>query len=122
MMYRTMQPSCRKARSGKALSGQPILVNSATYHWFRVSFQVALDTTTGKQLWKTYSILEAPKPVRKNSKGTQLYGPAGGGIWDAPTVDLKRKAIYAGIVKPREVAHDATRTISDYNCVTTRAH
>src|SRR5512141_3064661 len=39
-------PSCRKASSGKALSGQPILANSVTYHWFRVSFQVALDTTT----------------------------------------------------------------------------
>src|SRR5436190_21847695 len=46
MMYRTMQPSCRKARSGKALSGQPILVNSATYHAFLVSFQVALIPTT----------------------------------------------------------------------------
>lgn len=57
----------------------------------------ALDSNTGNQLWKSYSILEAPKPVKKNSLGTQLYGPAGGGIWDAPTVDIKRKAIYAGI-------------------------
>src|SRR3979490_1867342 len=41
-----MQPSCRKARRFKALSGQPILANSMTYHAFRVSFQVALDATT----------------------------------------------------------------------------
>src|SRR5947208_3259353 len=46
MMYKTMKPSCREARSVKALTVQPILVNSVTYHGFRVSFQVALESTT----------------------------------------------------------------------------
>ena len=38
---------------------------------------VALDVKTGQQIWKTYTIPERPRPVRKNSAGTQLYGPSG---------------------------------------------
>ncbi|HLG90180.1 MAG TPA: PQQ-binding-like beta-propeller repeat protein [Alphaproteobacteria bacterium] len=56
---------------------------------------VALDAATGKILWKAYTIQEEPKPTRKNSVGTQMYGPSGGGVWSAPTVDPKRKLIYA---------------------------
>ena len=55
---------------------------------------VALDTATGKQIWKTYMIPEKPKAVRKNSVGTQLWGPSGSGVWDSPTIDPKRKALY----------------------------
>jgi polyvinyl alcohol dehydrogenase (cytochrome) len=57
---------------------------------------VALDAYTGKIIWKTYVVEEEPKPFKKNSAGTQMYGPAGGAIWSAPTLDLKRKVIYAG--------------------------
>jgi len=57
---------------------------------------VALDADTGRQIWKSYTIAEEPKPTRKNSKGTQLWGPAGGGIWSSPTIDVKRRAIYVG--------------------------
>ncbi len=57
---------------------------------------VALDAYTGKVIWKSFTIQEAPKPFKKNSAGTQMYGPAGGAIWSAPTLDLKRKAIYVG--------------------------
>ena len=57
---------------------------------------IAYDANTGKRLWKTYSIAEEPKPVRKNSTGTQLYAPAGASVWNTPTVDPKRKAIYFG--------------------------
>lgn len=56
----------------------------------------ALNAFTGKLLWKTYSISEEPKPHKKNSAGTQLYGPAGAAIWSAPTLDLKRGVLYAG--------------------------
>jgi polyvinyl alcohol dehydrogenase (cytochrome) len=55
---------------------------------------VAMDAASGRQLWKTYSIPDEPKPTRKNSAGTQLMGPAGAAIWSSPTLDLKRKAIY----------------------------
>jgi len=45
---------------------------------------VALDADTGRQVWKTYIIPDEPKPIRKNSKGTQLYSPSGGAIWGYP--------------------------------------
>ncbi len=57
---------------------------------------VALDARNGKQVWKTYSIADPPRPTRKNSVGTQLWGPAGGAIWASPTLDLKQHAIYVG--------------------------
>ena len=57
---------------------------------------VALDAETGKQIWKTYSIPDVPKPTRKNSAGTQQYGPAGAAIWNSPTIDVKRNALYVG--------------------------
>ena len=56
----------------------------------------ALDANTGKILWKTYDIPEEPKPVRKNSKGVQLYAPSGAAIWNTPTLDTKRSAVYFG--------------------------
>lgn len=57
---------------------------------------VALDAVTGRIVWKHYVIQTEPKPSWKNSAGTQMYGPAGGAIWSAPTLDWKRKLIYAG--------------------------
>ena len=57
---------------------------------------VALDSATGKQLWKTHTITDPPKPFRTNSAGTQMYGPAGAAVWSAPTLDLKRKVVYVG--------------------------
>jgi polyvinyl alcohol dehydrogenase (cytochrome) len=56
----------------------------------------AFDANTGRQLWKTYVIPEDPQPVRKNSKGVQLWAPAGGSVWNSPTVDVRRRAIYFG--------------------------
>jgi|SRR5579872_4785973 len=55
---------------------------------------VALDASTGKQVWKSYTIPDAPRPVKKNARGTQLWGPSGAGVWSAPTLDLKKRAIY----------------------------
>ena len=56
----------------------------------------ALDANTGKQIWKYYTTPEAPKPRGKNSIGTQLYGPSGVSVWNSPTVDAKRNALYFG--------------------------
>jgi len=57
---------------------------------------VALDANNGKQFWKSYTIQETPKPTRKNAAGTQLWGPAGGAVWNTPTIDPKNKAMYFG--------------------------
>jgi polyvinyl alcohol dehydrogenase (cytochrome) len=56
----------------------------------------SFDANTGRQLWKTYVIPEDPQPVRKNSKGVQLWAPAGGSVWNSPTVDARRGVIYFG--------------------------
>jgi len=55
---------------------------------------VALDAATGRQIWKTYTISDAPQPVRKNAKGVQLWGPSGAPIWSSPVVDPVRRALY----------------------------
>ena len=55
---------------------------------------VALDTVTGKQIWKSYAIPDPPGKTRVTSTGTQLMGPAGAAIWSSPTVDVQRKLLY----------------------------
>jgi polyvinyl alcohol dehydrogenase (cytochrome) len=54
----------------------------------------ALNTATGEVRWKSFTIPEEPKPVRKNKQGVQLWGPSGAGVWSSPTVDLKRGVVY----------------------------
>lgn len=56
----------------------------------------ALDAATGRQIWKTYTIAEEPKLTGKNSNGVQRWAPAGGGVWNSPTLDPKRRALYIG--------------------------
>jgi polyvinyl alcohol dehydrogenase (cytochrome) len=56
---------------------------------------VALNADTGQKIWKTY-VVSTPVPVRKNSKGVQQYAPSGGSIWNSPTIDAERNAIYFG--------------------------
>jgi polyvinyl alcohol dehydrogenase (cytochrome) len=55
----------------------------------------ALDAATGKVLWKTYTVSES-EPRGTSSAGMPLFGPAGVGIWNAPTVDVERGLIYSG--------------------------
>src|SRR5579883_52941 len=56
----------------------------------------ALDAATGAVLWTHYTISSQPKPTTHNSRGIPMFGPAGAGIWSAPTVDPERHAIYVG--------------------------
>lgn len=56
---------------------------------------VALNVNTGEQVWKTYT-MDDPKPTQKNPNGVQLYAPAGGSVWNSPTVDPVRHAVYFG--------------------------
>jgi polyvinyl alcohol dehydrogenase (cytochrome) len=58
---------------------------------------VAVDVKTGKQIWKTYTMPERPQALgKKNSAGKDLYGPAGASVWNAPTIDTRRRAVYVG--------------------------
>jgi polyvinyl alcohol dehydrogenase (cytochrome) len=55
---------------------------------------VALRVRDGAQVWKTYTINDAPHTTGKTSTGTPRQGPSGAGIWSAPTIDPKRKMLY----------------------------
>ena len=54
----------------------------------------ALDAATGGVVWKTYVVPE-PKRRGTSSTGVPLWGPAGAGIWSAPTIDAARGLVYA---------------------------
>ncbi len=57
---------------------------------------VALDAATGKVLWKRYTTETVPHPFKRNSAGKTMWGPSGGAIWTAPTIDAARRLIYVG--------------------------
>lgn len=54
----------------------------------------ALDAETGETIWKTYTTPPA-EPRGTNEAGQQLWGPAGVGVWSAPTIDADRGLLYA---------------------------
>lgn len=70
----------------------------------------ALDASTGAVAWKQYMVGES-QPRAKNKDGMQMYGPAGGGIWSAPTIDSKRGFVYVatgnGYADPAQPLTDA---------------
>jgi polyvinyl alcohol dehydrogenase (cytochrome) len=71
---------------------------------------VALDVATGKQIWKTFMVPDAPKPTKKNAAGAQLWGPSGVPVWGTPVVDARRNALY---VTTGNNYSDPTTTLSD---------
>jgi polyvinyl alcohol dehydrogenase (cytochrome) len=58
---------------------------------------VALDARIGDVIWKGFTIPEAPSLQRVYGDGTGVWGPSGGAIWSAPTIDVKRRAIYVAV-------------------------
>jgi polyvinyl alcohol dehydrogenase (cytochrome) len=57
---------------------------------------VALDANTGRQIWKAWVIPDEPKPYKTQANGVVLYKPAGGAVWNSPTIDPVRQAVYFG--------------------------
>lgn len=53
---------------------------------------VALDGATGRQIWKSYSVVDPPRAI----PDTKQWGPAGAAIWSAPTIDVAKKVLYVG--------------------------
>jgi polyvinyl alcohol dehydrogenase (cytochrome) len=56
----------------------------------------ALDASSGRVIWKTYMIHDSSKRRGTSTAGVPLWGPAGSGIWSAPTIDSTRRAVYVG--------------------------
>jgi polyvinyl alcohol dehydrogenase (cytochrome) len=57
---------------------------------------VALDANNGKQIWKAWVVPDEPKPYKTQANGVILYKPAGGSVWNSPTIDPVRQAVYFG--------------------------
>jgi polyvinyl alcohol dehydrogenase (cytochrome) len=55
---------------------------------------VALEANTGKIVWKTWVVPGDLKPTKIQSNGVVLYAPGGGGVWNSPTIDPVRNAVY----------------------------
>jgi polyvinyl alcohol dehydrogenase (cytochrome) len=69
---------------------------------------VALNADTGKLLWRTYTIADAPQPTEKNKSGVQMYGPSGAAVWSTPTFDEKRQIVY--VATGDDYSHPAAKT------------
>ncbi|MDR0781394.1 MAG: PQQ-binding-like beta-propeller repeat protein [Pseudomonadales bacterium] len=50
---------------------------------------LSLDAASGEVLWQTYTISEPA-----SATGPTSFGPSGGAIWSAPTVDLANRRVY----------------------------
>jgi polyvinyl alcohol dehydrogenase (cytochrome) len=57
---------------------------------------VALDANNGEQIWKAWVVPGEPKPYATQANGVSVYKPAGGAVWNSPTVDPVRNAVYFG--------------------------
>jgi polyvinyl alcohol dehydrogenase (cytochrome) len=57
----------------------------------------ALDAASGKVIWKTYTIADAPQKTTKTAAGTQLWGPSGGGVWSTPVLDVDRNRMFISV-------------------------
>ena len=53
----------------------------------------AFDATTGKRIWKFYTI-EPARLLGTRPNGRRSWGPAGVSVWASPTIDLKRGLLY----------------------------
>lgn len=67
---------------------------------------LSLDAASGDVMWQTYTINQTPAAT-----GTNTFGPSGGAIWSAPTVDLANKRVYVttgdAYSKPVAIGTDA---------------
>ncbi len=55
----------------------------------------ALDASTGAAAWRFDTTPHASRTV-VNRDGVQMWGPSGAVVWNAPTIDTKRGALYFG--------------------------
>ena len=76
-------------------SGEETAGSTSTYECCRFRGSVvALDAATGKQVWKSYTIVEEARPTKKNARGVQMWGPSGAPIWSSPVIDARRNVLY----------------------------
>ncbi len=57
---------------------------------------VSYQSATGKKNWQSYTITKEPYVSGQNSIGTDYIAPSGAPIWNTPSIDVKRRRLYAG--------------------------
>tara|TARA_B100000401_G_scaffold327873_1_gene227760 strand:+ start:60 stop:1985 length:1926 start_codon:yes stop_codon:yes gene_type:complete len=77
---------------------------------------LVVESRSGKQIWKQYSIPVPAKYHGKTSVGTKMYGPSGAPIWTSPNIDKKRRYVYIGTGENySSPADDSSDAIIAYN-------
>ena len=56
----------------------------------------AFDAATGKQLWRTHSIVDKPEVTGRRWLFIETWGPSGAPVWSAPTIDTNRGVLLFG--------------------------
>jgi polyvinyl alcohol dehydrogenase (cytochrome) len=57
---------------------------------------VSVDANTGRVVWRADTIQEPLRQLGTKKDGTPVMGPSGASVWNAPTVDRKRRRVYVG--------------------------
>ncbi|MBM3779109.1 MAG: cytochrome C oxidase Cbb3 [Acidimicrobiia bacterium] len=76
---------------------------------------VAYEAATGQEIWRSYTLDQEAVRTRVDSTGRQQWGPAGGAVWNSPTIDARRGALYIGTgnayVAPAPATTDAVMAL-----------
>jgi polyvinyl alcohol dehydrogenase (cytochrome) len=84
---------------------------------------VAVSADAGEILWTTYSTQQQPKPFKKNRLGNWMYGPGGGAIWSAPTIDAERGLVYVATGDSyTDVPHEGSDAVIALDLKTGKIH
>ena len=76
-------------------SSEEISGLQANYECCRMRGSVSgIDAETGKPVWKFYTISKPAEVIGQRPDGRKKWGPAGLGVWSAPTIDPKRGLVY----------------------------
>ena len=77
-------------------SSEEISGLQANYECCRMRGSInAINAATGKTVWKFYTIPKKAEVIATRPDGKKKWGPAGLGVWSAPTIDPKRGVVYA---------------------------
>lgn len=57
---------------------------------------VAYNASTGKKLWKTYTVGDKASVQGRNAIGARQFGPSGAPVWNSPAIDVKRNQLIVG--------------------------
>jgi len=83
-----------KFPTGNRIVASPVIEGRTIFFGSDDGNVYAVDSETGRQIWKTYTIPEKPQQVGKNATGTALFKPAGAAVWSSPTIDERRGVVY----------------------------